>query len=240
MELGKQVVNTLSYLKTWDGYYRLYTTSREVVKSLNYVPFQYNSRRKHFEALVQYLPDVKGMAQVTLKAAKVRPPAAETHRKIETQYERVEAVRATIERAQKDLEREENRLETMVKKHGLHLHPGVMTDSQIFIKPFSLRLHLQLAISRAFDRDAIERHMDKHPLLKGCLKEVTKTVVDRAALEEILPTLPAKVANSIVQLQPVERMAETPLKAPQCNYCGGKLRKATKQCFHCGLTEGKA
>jgi len=225
---------SLSYLKLWNGFYQLFTVDRGVVRKLNYVRFHYNTRRRHFEATVQYLPEVKGLEEVVLKPAKVKPPTEEVHHKVEELYASITVARDALEQQQKLLAKQEEKLEKLVKKHGLHLRPGVIEDSQLLLRDVGIRLHLQLALSRSYDQEAIERYADKYPELKECLKEVTKVVVDRFMVEEVLPTLPTQVANSVVKLQPVERLAETPLKKPGCRYCGGVLRK-TGECSRCGL-----
>src|SRR5690606_6377153 len=156
-------------------------------------------------ANLKKLPDLKNVRWMKFK---IQHAKKESQKVLESEYKELLKLRKAADEIQAELILKEDALVQKLKKLGTNLKPAAPDDREMFLNAFKTRLHHQMALKKFYDNEAVIDLAKKIPQLKKALYTVRDVRVDRATLNQILPTLDKRVAQQIVKLEPLYRFME--------------------------------
>ena len=223
----------VEYVQSGDTY-RLYTLSARAAKEIGAT---YSKRDGCYCANVTELP---ARSKISLVPHTTRPTTDVFRAKLLQRYDRLVKLTAVLEKMQREVDVEEQKLISDLKRGGLHLKPGLLDDAQavVHLGGKTTRLHNCQSLTGFIDQEAYEALSEEFPELKKCMKKRSVPYLDRESLEEVVNKLPDSVHRAIYCFSVVESLREIPLPKPQCSHCGGKWTKLGV-CKHCGIARGQ-
>jgi hypothetical protein len=231
---------SIQWIKDTSGYYQIFATSKAAVTALlrHAINLKYNPDKKHYTARVAALPSSKNLnlKEIVLEQVRANPVNEAVKRKSLKLFQEILEKEAEIEKMVAKTDQEIQRLENLVRDHGLKLKQGYPNDSQIYLKELKTRLHFQEAVCEAYSIDAIEELKAKYPILgKALFLETRMRLNSKVLVEEVLPNLPSKAINAILSLEVTPRFVRTSNKKKSaCEHCGGDLNRL-KECKNCKI-----
>jgi hypothetical protein len=225
--------SVISYTES-AGEYTLYTISSEAVSFLAKlkVKMVLDGKRQVFVGKCKALPRFP-KKQFQLLKHEITLPTRLQVAKLQKLYSKYLQMAEVLRSMQEQVDKAELEVIDELKKHGLKIKPGSPEDSQLLMANEKVRIHYRQSLFKNIDDETVSKLSKKYPSLKSCVKTRKTEYIDKQAVLDLLPHLPASVAAKILTYEPVFSFMETKLKEPECMYCGGKVHKRDKFCRHC-------